>query len=198
MLEKLIEYFLKFPGIGPRQAKRFVYFLAGKDEEFLKEFSGLIFEIRKKIRQCGDCGRFFQGEEKICNVCSDSRRDSSLLLIVEKDVDLENMERAGFYNGRYFVLGGLLPLAGDKKNGLRFAELFERAKVAAPKEIILALSANAEGENTERYIKKILEPIRDAQGKPIKISTFGRGFSTGTEVEYSDSETLKNALDNRK
>jgi recombination protein RecR len=187
MFDKLIEYFLKFPGIGPRQAKRFAYFLAGEDKDFIENLAQLILETKKNINQCQECFRFFEGEK--CAICSGLNRDKNILMIIEKDVDLENIERAGIYNGRYFVLGGIMSLTGEKNN-LRFKELFDGAKNY--KEIILALSANAEGENTERYIEKILEPLK------IKITKLGRGLSTGLELEYSDSETLKNALESRR
>ena len=112
-------------------------------------------------------------------------------MLVEKDVDLENIEKSGVYNGRYFVLGGTMSLTNDKNN-LRFKELFAKVKEEKYKEIILALSANVEGENTARYIEKILEPLK------VKITHLGRGLSTGAELEYSDSETIKNALEGRK
>jgi len=189
VFDKLIEYFLKFPGIGPRQAKRFVYFLVLQDEKFIKDLSEEILDIKNKIKQCPDCFRFFEGEK--CAICFSLNRDKSLLMIIEKDVDLENIEKAGIYNGKYFILGGVMPLTGDKNN-LRFKELFEKIKKEKPKEIILAMSANVESENTGRYIEKILEPLK------VKISRLGRGLSTGAELEYSDSETIINALKNRK
>jgi len=200
MMDKLIEYFLKFPGIGPRQAKRFAYFLAGEDEEFVESLSQLISEIKKEVSQCPNCFRFFEFNSRtdlggkrsvLCQICSSLNRDKNILMIIEKDADLEIVEKAGVYNGKYFVLGGTLSLTGnDKGNKLRFKELFDRAKNY--KEIILALSANVEGENTGRYIEKILEPLK------VKISRLGRGLSTGAELEYSDNETIKNALESRK
>jgi recombination protein RecR len=191
MMDKLIEYFLKFPGIGPRQAKRFAYFLASQDKNFTEDLSRLISEIKKEINQCPDCFRFFEGKK--CAICSSLNRDKNILMLVEKDVDLENIERAGIYNGKYFVLGGVMMLGGSgKESGLRFKQLFDKVSKEKPKEIILALSANAEGENTGRYIEKILEPLK------IKITRLGRGLSTGAELEYSDSETIINALKNRK
>ena len=194
MLDKLIESFLKFPGIGPRQAKRFAYFLAGQDAGFLKNLSELILEIKKEIKQCGSCFRFFESTTVVdsCQICSNSTRDKNLLMIVEKDVDLENIEKAGIYNGRYFVLGGVLSLLNNHAGKLRFKELFEKAQEENPLEIILALSATPEGENTTLYIEKILEPLK------IKITCLGRGLSTGTELEYSDKETIKSALESRK
>lgn len=189
IFEKLIEIFLKFPGIGPRQAKRFAYFLAGQDAKFLKAFADNILEIKKDIKQCDSCFRFYVGTK--CDICAGINRDKNLLMIVEKDVDLENIEKAGVYNGKYFVLGGVLSLTNNHVEKLRFKELFNKVKKEQPKEIILAISATAEGENTSRYIEKILEPLRP------KITHLGRGLSTGTELEYSDSETIKNALFSR-
>lgn len=197
VFDKLIEYFLQFPGIGPRQAKRFAYFLAGKDEKFLKSFAELILEINKEIKQCNSCYRFYQGRAEECNICSSLNRDRNLLMIVEKDFDLENIERAGVYNGKYFILGGTIPLINNGKGAqLRFKELFEKAKKEKPGEIILALSATAEGENTARYTEKILEPL--SASWRIKTTRLGRGLSTGTELEYSDSQTISDALKNRK
>ena len=193
MMDKLIEYFLRFPGIGPRQAKRFAYFLVSQDKNFTEDLSRLISEIKKEINQCPDCFRFFEGEK--CAICSGSNRDKNILMIIEKDVDLENIEKAGIYNGKYFILGGVMSLTNDKNN-LRFKELYNKISKEKPKEIILALSANVESENTGRYIEKILEPL--SASRRIKITKLGRGLSTGTELEYSDSETIINALKNRK
>jgi len=192
-MDKLIEYFLRFPGIGPRQAKRFAYFLVSQDKNFTEDLSRLISEIKKEINQCPDCFRFFEGEK--CAICSGSNRDKNILMIIEKDVDLENIEKAGIYNGKYFILGGVMSLTNDKNN-LRFKELYNKISKEKPKEIILALSANVESENTGRYIEKILEPL--SASRRIKITKLGRGLSTGTELEYSDSETIINALKNRK
>ncbi|MBI4692227.1 MAG: recombination protein RecR [Candidatus Terrybacteria bacterium] len=198
-LDGLIEYFLKFPGVGPRQAKRFAYFLAGESERFAKNLSQAILEIKNSVKQCSLCFRFYQnGANGKCNICSNLNRNKSLLMVVEKDVDLENIERTNIYNGRYFVLGGVISLnAKNNIDNLRFKQLFDLTKDEKPKEIILALSATIEGENTVRYAEKILEPLSSKAGQEIKISKLGRGLSTGTELEYIDSETMSNALKNR-
>lgn len=200
-LDQLIECFLKFPGIGPRQAKRFAYFLAGEDEKFVKELAALILETKKNVKQCGGCCRFFETQNSsssLCSICSNRNRESSVLMIVEKDVDLDNVERTGVYDGKYFVLGGTVSLVGNGKDNLRLKELFEKVKKERIKEIILATSATLEGESTNRYIEKILSPLRQVQGRPLKITRLGRGLSTGAELEYSDSDTISNALKNRK
>ncbi len=194
--------FLKFPGIGPRQAKRFAFFLAAADNEYLEELSKAVSGIKGNIFRCPSCFRFFEAKQPGgCGICSNLNRDKTLLMVVEKDVDMETIEKSGVYDGLYFVLGGVIPLppkaSGEYKN-LKFKELFEKVRREKPKEIILATSATLEGENTARYIEKILEPLRQGENGPLKISRLGKGLSTGTELEYIDSETMGNALKNRK
>lgn len=193
-INRLIESFLKFPGIGPRQAKRFVYFLAGEGKEYVDNLAKLISEVKSGMKQCASCFRYFESknvETDLCLVCAGSSRDSSLIMLVEKDVDLENIERTGNFHGKYFVLGGLLSLSGNGTAEIRLKQLFDKVKKEKPLEIILATSATVEGENTNLYIERILEPLK------VKISRLGRGLSTGAELEYSDSETIENALKNR-
>lgn len=202
-ITRLSEYFEKLPGIGPRQAYRFACHLLNQDKTFLDNFAGIISKLKENVIQCGECKRFFLNDNKntACEICRDKNRDKNLLLVAERDIDLENIEKAGFYNGHYFVLGGLVPLLGKGlPKEVRAKELFEKVKNAARKnelrEIIMAFNATQEGDNTNRYIEKILEPILEK--KPIKITHLGRGLSTGTELEYSDKETIVNALKNRK
>ena len=197
--ERLEEYFRKFPGIGSRQAKRFVYFLLSQPNGFIKEIADTIVSLKKEVRQCEECFRFFvNGEESVCKLCK--KKGDRSVLVVEKDIDLETIEKSGTYGGRYFVLGGLVPiLEKDPPSKVRIKELvgmLERdAKGKSLKEVILGFSLNAEGENTLQYVKKTLEPLAKKNG--FKISALGRGFSTGLELEYTDSDTLKNALRNR-
>ncbi len=165
--------------------------------QFVNELAGLLLELKKGVKQCGKCFRFYTSNE--CRFCCDKSRDNSRLLVVEKDVDLENIEKTGIYNGRYFVLGDIVPLGQTLPKSIRLKELFSRTEQEAKnglKEIILAFNATAEGDNTIRYLEKILEPL--AKKYSVKISRFGRGLSTGTELEYIDRDTLKNALENRK
>ncbi len=201
--DKLTEYFTKFPGIGPRQAKRFVYFILRKDNRFIEELSSLILNAKKSTMQCSSCYRLFSSEmntqSSICDLCQNLNTDENIIMIVEKDVDLENVIKTGVFGGFFFVLGGSIPIL-DKSpsNKIRAKELFERVKNGAKnglKEVILAMSVNPEGENTILYIHKVLEPLVEKYS--LKISTLGRGLSTGTELEYSDSDTLQNALKNR-
>jgi len=198
--QKLIELFKEFPGIGPRQAKRFVYFLLNKNPGYASDLSSLIKEVRSTVHSCDTCFRFFpNGNNTTCPTCRDTNRDKKSLMIVSHDVDFENIEKTKFYNGFYFILGGTVPiLEKNPENKIRQRDLMKTIEVkvgSGLNEIILALNYNPEGENTLTYLTEYLKGITDKNN--IKISTLGRGLSTGTELEYSDSDTIKNALKNR-
>jgi recombination protein RecR len=201
-LEKLIELFRQFPGIGPRQARRFAYFLLTRDSAYVGNFSSLINEMKKEIKECTSCRRFFAPNAKSkaadrCDICSDVSRERNVLMIIARDADWEVIEKSGTYRGLYFVLGGTLPiLEQEPEKRIRIANLESRIeKDKNLSEIILALSANPEGEHTAEFVAAAISPI--AKEKNIKISYLGRGLSTGTELEYVDPDTLKSALKNR-
>lgn len=194
-IDELAHALARLPGIGPRQSKRFVFYLLSAPAAERAKLAELITALGKDVRQCPKCLRFFNGvSASICNHCSDTHRDDSLLMLIEKDQDLAAVERAGTYRGRYFVLGGVLTLTG--KGAIRGKELVrtveERLKENL-KEIVLALGATSEGEHTADHIRELLMPYRDH----LKISALGRGLATGSELEYSDAETLRAALTNR-
>lgn len=199
---KLVEIFSDFPGIGPRQAKRFVYFLLTKSPSYTKELIASLETLRASIQTCSYCFHLFTkngGSGTLCPICSDKNRDVSQLAIVSRDSDLESLEKSGSYNGLYFVLGGIVPiLEADPESKIRSRELVAQLDTrmkAGLKEVILALNANADGENTAQFVSKVLLPARE---KGITVTVLGRGLSTGTELEYSDADTLRNALSNRK
>jgi len=199
-IDKLAEYFIKFPGIGPRQAKRFVHFLLTRNPGFLHELADLIKQLKKDVKTCESCSRFYSLESasNFCRICENPNRDDSVLMVVAKDADLENIERIGNYNGMYFVLGGLLPiLEKEPEQRIRIKKLLEliKKKNGSLKEIILALSLNPEGENTLEYLSQQIKSI--SVKSPLKITTLGRGLSTGTELEYLDDNTFQNAFKNR-
>jgi recombination protein RecR len=200
-IERLAQQFKEFPGIGERQAKRFVYFLLHKHPSYIKELSEAILEIKNQIHQCSSCFVFFQGgQEKLCEVCRNPATNKSQLLVVEKDADYESIRKSKTYNGMYFILGGLVPIVTkETPNFIRSKELIrtieERSEHNNLKEVILALSLNPQGEHTDLYLREILSPLK--KDKELSIVSLGRGLSTGTELEYSDSETIKNALRNR-
>lgn len=202
-IQKLVELFSRFPGIGERQAKRFVYFLLVKDTPYVKQLVEEIIKLKKDTKSCTQCRRFFSGKDTDtkCTICRNTIRNDSELMIVSSDIDLDNIERTGLYNGKYFVLGGTVPILEEyPQERIRIKHLQQIvSKLISEKklsEIILALSATPEGENTADYIRASLKSqLEDSE---IKVSVLGRGISTGTELEYSDSETIKNALENRK
>lgn len=200
-LDKLIAQFEKFPGVGARQAKRFAFHVLTQSEADSKELSTLIAEIKGKVVECAECHRFFVTTNgTICTICSSNNRDRSRLLVVERDSDIQAIERAGVYDGLYFVLGGTVPLLqnaeNDRLRGGALKSLVKARTAAEPvlSEVILGFSINPDGENTARFVKSILKEFVEAG---LQISHLGRGLSTGSELEYADAETLKNALRNR-
>ncbi|GMU74354.1 MAG: recombination protein RecR [Candidatus Campbellbacteria bacterium] len=198
-IQKLAEYFQKFPGIGPRQAKRFVHFLLTQEKSVLEDLSKRISELRGSVAQCPTCFRFYDadGYADVCDICSSPNRDAHQLMLVEKDADLDAIEKSHAYTGRYFVLGGTVPLLQTEKNPLRTGKLKKLLDNNAEiTEIIIATGAHPEGEMTAEAVRAFLAPLSQKRG--LTVSELGRGLSTGTELEYSDAETIKSALENRR
>lgn len=197
-IERLSRLFEKFPGIGPRQAQRFVQFLLRSSPAVRREFLESMRDLGNNVHQCTECQRFHTGQKGMCSICANTERDTSLLAVVASDADLAALERSHTYRGRYFVLGGLLLLSSERMSGLRVNELLTSLPVRAKNgltEVILALPANPEGDSTAVRIREELMPLSVEHG--FRVSTLGRGLSTGSELEYADPETLKNALENR-
>jgi recombination protein RecR len=201
-LDKLIQQFERFPGIGARQAKRFAFHILTLPPEEVEELSRLISTLPLSVTECHRCHRFFSAHSPsqiLCNVCDDPNRDHTKLMVVERDSDVTALERAGAYDGLYFVLGGTVPLLQNPDTGkLRGSALkaaVTNSVVDGLSEIILAFSVNPDGENTARFVDTILKDV--LVGTTIKMSQLGRGLSTGSELEYADPETIKSALQSR-
>lgn len=201
-LDKLINLFETFPGIGGRQARRFAFHVLTMNEGDTDDLSRLIKNLKVTVTECQSCHRFFTTTQKelLCSICTSRNRDHSRLLVVERDTDIQAIERAGVYDGLYFVLGGTVPLLNNKENqklrgGTLRATVEVRIKENEMTEVILGFSINPDGENTSRFVESIIEPLLKEVGG--KISYLGRGLSTGSELEYADAETIKNALKNR-
>ena len=196
-LRRLEEIFAHFPGIGPRQARRFVYYLLNKSPSFIAEFTKLIEEVRKSSSECDKCHRLFIGKagpNGTCSICSDASRDQSTLMIVARDSDFETIEKSGAYRGVYFILGGTVPLLDkEPEKRIRLEKLLQRISDQKPKEIILSLNTTPDGEHTENIVREAVQKISNNS----KVTVLGRGLSTGAELEYVDGETIKNALQNR-
>lgn len=195
-LDRLTELFRDFPGIGPRQGRRFVYFLLSSAPTYRAELSKLIQTIGADISQCESCFRFFpQGRSNatLCRTCADTNRDQGLLMIVERDVDIESVERSGAYKGKYFVLGGTVPLASEEPEGhVRLKELVSRLEGDTLTEVIMGFSATTDGDHTRLITEEWIRSVTEE--KKILVSRLGRGLSTGSELEYADPETIRSAI----
>lgn len=200
---KLYEYFKSFPGIGKRQAERFVFHILTKDSFWVDNFIDEIRKAKENVRECTDCCRVFRNKygEKFdqCEICRSQVRDRSVLAVVEKNIDADVFLKKASWTGLVFVLGGQFQVI-EKKNPpkVNLEKLLEFIKKLNLQEIILCNSLNPDGVFTASVLKqKITEFLEEKNFPKIKITTFGRGFSTGTELEYADKETLQNALKNR-
>lgn len=199
-LDRLTELFRDFPGIGPRQARRFVYFLLAASPAYRHELAQLIEKSAADVSQCASCFRYFPRNERnpssLCRICNDPSRDQTTIMTVERDVDIESIERSGAFRGRYLVLGGTVPLASEEPaKHVRLRELVAASERAGIKEIILGFSATTEGDHTRLTAE---EYLKAAQERGVKISVLGRGLSTGSELEYADPETIKAAIEGKK
>jgi len=205
-LQKLIELFGKLPGIGPRQAARFAFFVLKGKDAYVQELIASLEEVSSKIKTCAQCYRTVEDTgtgQILCAFCKDTRRDHAMLAIVEKEADMQNLEKTGAFRGLYHILGGVIsPLDQDSPRRLHLRQLHERIKGLlasgdAAFEVVLATSSTTEGDTTALYIEQILAPLRTAHPQ-LKISRLGRGLSLGSELEYADEITLRNALTNRR
>jgi len=196
-IQKLIELFSKFPTVGPRTAARFVFYLIKAPKEEVDKLLKTIEELKKKIKICPLCFKSFEGEGEICQICADPRRDKTTLCIVEKEVDLEAIEKTGKFKGLYFILGGTISGLEKEEEKRKIEERVEKLKERVEKdkeikEIILALNPTTEGQSTTLWLERKLKPLN------IKITQLGRGLPVGGELEYADEETLSSALESRR
>ncbi|MDP2676595.1 MAG: recombination mediator RecR [bacterium] len=195
-IEQFIQLLSKLPGLGPRQAARLSYHLLDEKKEYREMLAQTIISLTQ-VKRCAECFQAHEQKTALCLLCASPNRDRSRIMVVEKDMDFSNIERAGVYDGLYYILGGVIsPLRPKSQEKLRLRELYNRlSKANGVKEVILATSATPEGDHTARYIEQISEPFVK---KNLKITRLGRGLSTGSELEYSDAETFKSAYLNRK
>ncbi len=192
-LQQLSELFLKFPGIGQRQATRFAYFVLTQSEGYVKTLADTLVSVRKQAHTCSRCFRVYEGVPGMCAVCKDDHRDRSVLLVVEKSHDVDSFNKTT-YNGLFFVLGGLIPIV--QKNMIattNLAQLIKRIEEESQKqyEVILAFPLTPNGEHTDAVIRENLALF------PIDISSLGRGLSSGAELEYADAASLNASLKKR-
>ncbi len=181
----------KLPGIGPRSAERVALHLVQTDSAAVKHLAETILTARERIRFCEICGALT--EKFPCSICSDDRRDASLVCIVEKAVDILSIEKSGTYRGKFHVLGGKIsPLDGVEPDDLHIGELEKRLAAEPIKEIIIALGTDVEGDATSSYLAKRLARAG------LKISRIGFGLPAGSGLEFADELTLNRALEGRR
>ena len=189
----MIDCFKKLPGIGEKTAERLAFSLLDFNKEQLTIFSESIADIRDNICYCNVCGNISDSE--VCTICSNSTRDDSVVLVVEKAKDILLFEKIGVFKGKYHVLNGLIsPIDNIGPNDINLNSLIQRVKENNIKEVIFALKPSIEGETTLQYIKKLLHSVSG----DIKVSTLATGVPIGADMEYIDSLTLELAIDERK
>jgi recombination protein RecR len=193
ILEEAVREFSRLPGIGSRSALRLVLHLLNGSEEDAERFGQVMLRLRREIRFCRHCHTICESE--VCAICSDSRRDGSLLCVVEDVRDVIAIENTAQYHGRYHVLGGIIsPMEGIGPADLHIESLSERLRDPQIREVIMALSATMEGDTTVFYLyKKILQAGRE----DIRCSTIARGVAVGDELEFADEATLGRSILNR-
>ncbi len=189
-LRVVIEELSKLPSIGRKSAQRLALHLVKKEKQDLEELIKALIELKDNIKFCSQC--FNISANEICSVCTNPKRDSSLICVVEDASDVIAIENTNEFSGRYHVLGGVLsPLAGIGVENLKMKELVIRLKNDDVKEIILALNPNTEGETTSLYLAKLLKPFG------IKITRLARGLPIGGDLEFTDEATIGRAVLNR-
>lgn len=194
-LQELIDELARLPGIGPKSAQRVAFYLLKVPPADAKRLAHSIVEVKDKVRLCRLC--FNVSDQELCEYCRDSRRDASLICVVQEPPDIVALERTREYRGLYHVLqGAISPIEGIGPEELRTAELLDRLKPApdAPPviEVILATNPNIEGEATAMYLSRLLSPLG------IIVTRLASGLPVGGDLEYADEVTLGRALEGRR
>lgn len=190
-LQDLIDALGKMPGVGPKSAQRIAFWVLSADEADIKRLTEALTSVKEKVHLCEVCGNIT--EHPVCAICQDSRRDQSLICVVEQATDIVSLERTRMYRGLYHVLGGALdPINGVGPDQLRIAGLMTRLQDSAIKEVIIATDPNTEGEATAAYLARMLATIG------IPASRLASGLPVGGDLEYADEVTLGRALEGRR
>lgn len=189
-LEKLIEAFSKFSGIGRKSATRMAYQVMSMSDEDAASLAGAIQNAHTKLHRCRICQNYTDAD--VCTICANAKRDRSILCVVEHPRDVQAIERTREYNGLYHVLYGLLnPLDGITAEQLTVKELLARLGDDTVKEVIMAMNPTVEGDATAMYLAKLIKPMG------IKVTRLAYGLPTGSSLEYADESTLYRALSGR-
>jgi len=188
-LEKLVNEFSQFPGVGRKTAQRYAYYVLNLEENRASELSNAILDAKHNVHFCSICGNFT--DQEVCKICTN--RSPKTICVVKEPKDVDVFERVRDYNGQYHVLHGCLsPLDNRGPDDIRIKELIARVSNGEVEEIIMATNPDVEGEATALYIAKILKPFG------VKITRLAQGISMGSDIEFADEITLQRALDDRK
>ncbi len=191
LLQKLINYYKKMPGIGEKSAERMALATLELKDEDVEDFSKVLIDAKTKLKKCKICGHITENE--ICNICSNPNRDHNLICVIEDYKSVFSFEKVGNYKGVYHVLNGLIsPMDSIGPEDINISNLIKRVESLENPELILALKSSIEGETTTLYIKKIFE------NKNVTISRLSYGLPMGAEIDYLDIITLDKALEDRK
>ena len=190
-IEKLIESFEKLPSIGHKTAIRLAFHMLDLNEEETNEFINSITDAKKKLKYCSTC--FNISDTDPCPICSNPKRDSSVICVVEDVRDIIAMERTHEYKGVYHVLHGTIsPMNGIGPEDIKIKELLNRIRDTKVKEIIIATNPRVEGEATSIYLSKLIKPLG------IKVTRIAHGIPVGGDLEYTDEVTLMKAMEGRR
>jgi recombination protein RecR len=189
-LRKLIEEFGRLPGIGPKTAQRLAFHILYAKKDEAMALAQAVSDVKTKIKSCKICFNF--AEDSICNICSDAKRDQSVICVVEQPKDIINLEKTALCKWVYHVLGGhIAPLDGVDADNLNIKELVERVKKGGITEIVMATNPNLSGDGTALYIHSLLKNLN------VKITRLARGLATGSTIEYANSRILTDAIEGR-
>lgn len=189
-LNSVYDQFRRLPGVGNKSALRLAYHIIDMPEEEVRRLAETLLQAKREIRFCKEC--FNLTDSDVCEICADTKRDHSMICVVEQPQDAMAMERSHGYAGVYHVLHGCLsPLDGIGPENLRIKELLFRLEKEDVKEVILATNSNVEGEATASYLARLL------RHQPVMVSRIARGLPMGGDLEYADEVTLAKALENR-
>jgi recombination protein RecR len=190
-LNKLIEEFAKLPGIGPKTAERLAFYILKSDTPAALALAQAISDVKNKIKRCQVC--FNYSENPVCDICSDSRRDKSVICVVEQPKDVISLEKTGACKWVYHVLGGhIAPLEGVEPADLTIDQLVRRIRAGDIKEVVMATNPNMAGDGTLLYITSLLKPAG------VKITRLARGLPAGSTIEYASGKILTDAIIGRK
>lgn len=190
-IQRLLDEFSKLPGIGPKSAERFAFYLLRRPREEGEALADAVKFAVATVKRCGTCFDFAQTDP--CQYCGDSKRDHTIVCVVAESPDVLAIEKTGEYHGLYHVLGGVLrPIEGITAENLRIHELLERIEGDGVKEVILATNPDIEGEATAHYLAKILQPTG------VNVTRIAKGLPLGADLEYADEITLASAMSGRR